>query len=90
MLSVASPRCAGRGTAICCAGPFLSLLRPIAMLRIKYHTARPKSRAAEQRAGEGPRGAPKKWPWTAIRGSEKGASPAISASEFTKNRSSGM
>ena len=71
--------------------------------------ARPKSRATQQRAGGGPRGGPKKRPWTAIRGgrdsgprpralpdrnrgqgSENGASPAISASEFTKNRSSGM
>ena len=53
MLSVASPRCAGRGTAICCAGPLLSLLRLIAMLRIKYRAARPKLR-------RGPPGRPEK------------------------------
>ena len=82
-LSVASPRCAGRGTAICCAGPLLSLLRPIAMLRIKHRAARPKLRAAEQRAGGGPRGAPKKRPWTAIRGPRKsGLGPLFGGPEI--------
>ena len=77
-LSVASPRCAGRGTAICCGGPFLSLLRLIAMMRIKYRAARPKLRAAEQRAGGGHRGAPKKRPLTAIRGG-RDSSPCLRA-----------
>ena len=40
------------------------------MLRIKYRAARPKLRATEQRADGAPRGAPKKRPWTAIRGAE--------------------
>ena len=39
-LSVSSRRCAGCGTDICCAGPLLSLLRPIARLsEIEGHGA---------------------------------------------------
>ena len=52
--------------------------------------ARPILWAAEHRAGGGLRGAQKKRPWTAIQLSENGASPAISVSELTKNRSNWM
>ena len=65
MLSVSSWRCAGCGTAICCARLLLSLLRPIARLQIKYHSEPlpgPKLRATEQHAGEGSWGGPKKRP----------------------------
>ena len=68
-----SRRCAGCRTAICCAGPLLSLLRPLAMLQIKYHSGplpRPILKGDEQRAGGGPWGIPKKGPWTTIRGAE--------------------
>ena len=72
-LMISSRRCAGRRTAICCAGPLLSLLRPLAMLWIKYHigpSPRPKLRGDEQRAGGAPHGVPKKRHWTAIQGGQ--------------------
>ena len=72
-LTDSSRRCAGCRTAICCAGPLLSLLRPLAMLQIKYHSGplpRPILKGDEQCAGGGPRGIPKKGPWTTIRGAE--------------------
>ena len=56
----------------------------------KRPAARPKLRAAEQRAGGRP-GAPRKSGLGPLFGGpEIAASPAISASELTKNRSSGM
>ena len=124
-LSVSSRRCTGRGTAVCCAGPLLSLLRPIARLWMAQSEI--EGHGAE--CSWGPGGAPKKQPGTAIRGGRDTgplslpdrncgpwsstlagapgvprrsglgpllgvmitwASPAISASELTKNWSSGM
>ena len=87
--SVSSQRCAGRRTAICCAGPLLSLLRPIARLGLKYHSGPspgPKLRAMEQRPGGGPWGGPKKQFWTAIRWAEipahvRAARPQMRTSE---------
>ena len=52
------------------------------MLRIKYRPARPKLRAAEQRAGGGPQGAPKKRPWTAIQGA-RDSGPRLRAARPT-------
>ena len=52
--------------------------------------ARPISRAAEQHAGGGPRGAPKKWPGIAIRGYENAGLPRFIGERVDENRSSGM
>ena len=85
-LSVSSGRCAGRGTTICCAGPLLSLLRPIVMLTINYHSlpsAGATFRATDQRAGSGPCGAPKKGPRIGLVGCDgRKLCPIFSASGF--------
>ena len=61
------------------------------MLRIKYRAARPKLRAAEQRAGGGPWGAPKKRPWTALRGArDSGPCPRALPDRYRGPRSSAL